>query len=205
MAEKKVNANASCFVDDYNALIFIIESVVNKINTIDLVKVEKVNGDNTIDVIPIIRGANTNGEAIEQSTIYGIRYLRWQYGKNALKAIPEVGDIGLIAVCKKDISNVENGLVGSYRKFCPADGIYLGGIMGLNADPEQYIEFGSGGINITSPTNLTVNATNATINATEINLGGSGGKKIALDGDSVVAGTTVIGTIQASSATTKSL
>lgn len=205
MNEKKVNASASCFVDDYNALIFMIESVVNKINTVELVRVEKVNDDNTIDVIPIIRGANTNGEAIEQSTIYGIRYLRWQYGKNALKAVPEAGDIGLIVISKKDISNAENGLVGSYRRFCPADGIYIGGIMGLNADPEQFIEFGSSGITITSPANLTVNAQTATINATEINLGGSGGKKIALDGDPVKSGNTVVGNIQASSATTKSL
>lgn len=205
MNEKKVNANASCFVDDYNALIFIIESVVNKINTVELVKVQKINEDNTIDVIPIIKGANTNGEAVEQSTIYGIRYLMWQYGKNALKAIPKVGDIGLIVICKKDISNAESGLVGSYRKFCPADGIYIGGILGLNAEPEQFIEFGNAGITITSPSSLTINAQSATINATDINLGGVGGKKIALDGDSVVAGTTIIGTIQASSATTKSL
>ena len=221
MNEKKVNANASCFVDNYNALIFIIESVVNKINTADLVKVQKVNNDNTIDVIPIIRGVNTDGEAIDQSTIYGIRYLRWQYGQNALKAVPEVGDIGLIIVCKKDISDVEKGLVGSYRKFCPSDSIYIGGIFGLNAEPTQFIEFGSNGITITSPADITinagevssvsvnansvsVNASSVLVNATSITLGSGGGEAagVARIGDSVDLTT---GKIVGGSSITKSL
>ena len=188
MSEAKVNARPSCFINDYNALIFTIESVVNKINTVELVRVEKVNNDNTIDVIPIVRNATTDNKRIEESIIYGVRYLMWQYGGNAVKAIPEVGDIGLIVICKKDISDINNGLIGSFRKFCPADGVYLGGLMGFNSTPTQFIEFSSNGISITSPTNLTINAQSATINATAVNLGGTGGAAVARVGDSVVNG-----------------
>ena len=196
MSEVKVNARPSCFINDYNALIFTIESIVNKINTVELVRVEKVNNDNTIDVIPIVRNATTDNEPIEESIIYGVRYLMWQYGVNAIKAIPEVGDIGLIVICKKDISDINNGLIGSFRKFCPADGVYVGGLMGFNQTPTQFIEFSSSGINITSPaaitvtstTDLTINANSATINATAVNLGGTGGAAVARVGDSVVNG-----------------
>lgn len=188
MNSKKMNASASCFVDDYNALVFIIESMINKIGTVELVRVENVNADNTIDIIPIVRNVNTEDNPIEESVIYGVRYLMWQYGGNAIKATPEVGDVGLIVACKKDISNVENGIVGSFRKFNLADGIYIGGIFGLNQQPTQFIEFSNSGINITSTSNLTINAQSATINATEVNLGGVGGQGVARIGDEVVVG-----------------
>lgn len=51
----------------------------------------------------------------------------------------------------------------------------------------------------------TITATKATLDSADINLGGSSGKKIALDGDSVVSGGAVVGTVQATSATTKAL
>ena len=56
-----------------------------------------------------------------------------------------------------------------------------------------------------SCSNATLTASKVTVDSSEINLGGSGGKKIALDGDSVVAGSVIVGTIQATSVTTKSL
>jgi phage baseplate assembly protein gpV len=40
--------------------------------------------------------------------------------------------------------------------FDYSDGLYLGGL--LNGIPEQYIQFGSGGITIVSPTAITLNA-----------------------------------------------
>lgn len=51
----------------------------------------------------------------------------------------------------------------------------------------------------------TITATKATLDSADINLGGSSGKKIALDGDSVVSGGVVVGIVQATSATTKAL
>lgn len=206
MNEKaKIRALPSDRLDDFNGLIYIINAVIsNKVNTIELVKVVGVNGSK-VDVIPALDGIDTNGDRIPSSIIHSVNIFRNQAGKNAVIINPKVGDIGLLLVCKHDISNFDAGLVVDGSEFNYGDGVYLGGVLGFNEEPEQFIEFGDTGITITSPSSLTINAQSATINATEINLGGVDGKKIALDGDSVVAGTTVIGTIQASSMTTKAL
>ncbi|MBO7732874.1 MAG: hypothetical protein J6S67_09985 [Methanobrevibacter sp.] len=197
----------SDLVDDLSALVYIIKGqIYNRVNTIDIVKVLKVNDDDTLDVIPIIKDTNPANEPIDESPIYGIRYIKWQFGKNSLKAKPEVGDIGLILICKKDTSSIDAGIIGSKAKYNPADGIYLGGLNGLNQEPTQFIEFkqdevnitGTGTIKIVAPT-VNIEATTANVNATAINLGGQGGKPVARQGDNVVAGTTVIGQIQAGS------
>lgn len=195
--EIKPSADYSDFVDEYNALIHIINSVVNKVKTLELVRVLSVNtSDNTLSVIPIIRNANANGDAIEETPVYGVKYLEWQYGTNSIISVPAVGDIGMCLISHKDISNVESGLVGSFRRFCESDSIYLGGIKGLNQTPTQFIEFSSSGINITSPADLTINAQSATINATEVNLGGEvGAVGVALVGCTVTTDGTMEGTV----------
>ena len=184
--EIKPSADYSDFVDEYNALIHIINSVVNKVKTLELVKVLSVNTTtHELSVIPIVKDANSNGDAVENSPTYGVKYFEWQYGANSIIAVPEVGDIGMCLISHKDISNVGSGLVGSFRRFCESDSIYLGGIKGLNQAPTQFIEFSSNGINITSPADLTINAISATINATEINLGSGAVDGVARIGDTV--------------------
>lgn len=214
MAELKIGARSSDLIDDYNALIYIINSVVKKVNTADLVKVLSVNPENkTISVMPIIKNANAEGDAIEEMPIFGIRYFQWQFGGNAIKGTPEVGDIGLIITCKKDISSPESGVVQTYREYCPSDSIYIGGVLGLNQEPTQFIEFTADGINITSPKDISLTCdnaivtatTSATITAPAINLGGEGGQAVARVGDNVVSGTTVIGQIGAGSSIVKAL
>lgn len=212
--EIRPSADYSDFVDDYNALIYIINSVVNKVKTMELVKVLEVDTTkHELSVIPIIKEANSEGNAIENSPTYGVKYFEWQYGVNSIIATPAVGDIGLCIISHKDISNIESGLVGSFRKFCESDSIYIGGLKGLNQTPTQFIEFNENGINITSnasvnitsTTDLTINAQSATINATEINLGGAGGAGVARIGDEVSAGGAVIGTISGGSSIVKAL
>jgi len=204
MNELKMGADPSDFLDNLNALHYIINGIVNKVNTTELVKVVAVYPEkNKIDVIPIVKNANAENNPIEESVVYGVRYIEWQYGLNGIMAVPEIGDIGLIVVCKKDISEVEKGLVASFRKYCLADGIYLGGIKGLNQTPTQFIKFDNNGITITSPSSITINSENTSVNTTNvnivasgiatitspvINLGGEGGAAVARVGDSVVNG-----------------
>lgn len=209
MSELKMGADPSDFLDNLNALHYIVNGIVNKVNTTELVKVVAVYpAKNKIDVIPIVKNANVENNPIEESVIYGIRYLEWQYGLNGIMAVPEVGDIGLIVVCKKDVSEAEKGLVASFRKYCLADGIYIGGIKGLNQAPTQFIKFDSNGITVTSPAAVTVNSKSASINAEtvevnattsalvvspSIDLGGAGGNGVARIGDAVAGGVIVGG------------
>ena len=218
MAELKYDARASDLVDDYNALIYIINSVVRNVNTADLVRVLSVDpATNTLSVIPVVREANADGEMIEETPIFGIRYFQWQFGQNAIKGTPEIGDIGLIVTCRKDISSPESGMVQTYRQYCPSDSIYIGGIFGLNIAPTQYIEFTQNGINVTTLKDVNITCDKATVTATTsaditapaINLGGPEGMPIAIQGgrvtsDGTSSGSTV-GFIAEGSQITKSL
>lgn len=172
--EVQYGARPEDFVDSYNALIYIINSEIKKINTADLVRVIAVKGD-TIDVQPLLGNIRANGSMTETSPIGGIRYIQWQFGLNKIKAVPEVGDIGILISCKRDISNVENGNVGSFRQFSLADGIYIGGIEGLNQEPVQTIEFKDSSINITSGTELNITSPQTNVNGTlNVSTGASG-------------------------------
>ena len=216
---KKSNLDSETLVDSYQSFLFMVEQLVNKINTAELVKVIAVDEEKKqIDVIPIVAKPDSEGQRIEPAPIYGVKYIEWQYGTNAIIATPVINDIGLLVVCTKDVSSIESGLVGSYRRYNLADGIYFGGLFGFNQAPTQFIKFDENGIEITSPTALTVNASTmtvnaqtsatviagetATISAQSVVLGSSGGtmKPVALDGDVVLNGQQqVIGTIKSSS------
>ena len=227
----KMGIEAGDLVDDFNMLMYLARSVLREVNTVEIVKIQEVNTENkTVAVIPVIKNANAEGNPIPVTTIYNVKYIEWQYGINAIKATPAIGDIGIIVVCKKDTSSIESGLVGSFSEFSLRDGIYLGGLKGFNQEPTQYIEFTENGITITTPKTLTVNTTEnaivnatgdvtvnganvevnattqATINSANVYLGGKDGAvAVAKDGDEVRSGSTVVGTIKASSTVVKTI
>lgn len=198
--ELQLSATPSDLVDEYNSLIYIINSEIKKINTADLVRVIAVN-EGTIDVQPLLGSIRADGSMNETSPIYNVRYFQWQFGLNKIKAIPAIGDIGLLVCCKRDISNIENGNVGSFRQFSLADGIYIGGIEGLNQPATQSIEFSENNLKIIGTGTITVEAPNVNVNAStsavvtspSVELGGIGGAAIARVGDSVVNGVITTG------------
>jgi hypothetical protein len=155
-------ANRDSATSDYNALRLVIQDVLNGTATVKLVVVKAVSG-NVVNVQPMVNQVDGLGNATPHGIIYGLPYAQYQGGNSAIELTPAVGDIGLIVVCDRDISSVKaTGAVsnpGSFRKFDLADGVYLGGIWGLNAAPTQYIQFTANGINIVSPT-LTHNGQN---------------------------------------------
>lgn len=227
MAQIKQSYSAEDTLDDLNALMYIIKGQIeNSVNTIEIVRVLSVNG-NTIDVIPVIKDINASREPIDESPIYGVRYVRFQYGSNAIRVAPKENDIGLLLVCKKDISAYDSGMVATKIKYNLTNGIYLGGLCGANSDPTQFIDFendkititGTGTININAKdvnitsetakveasTSATVKSVKTILDCANINLGGEGGKAVALHGDQVKSGNTVVGTVVASSTTTKAI
>ena len=215
---------------DLNSLQFIINNRIrNYVNTIIIVKVIAVK-EGKLDVQTVLKDLAKDGTAIDTYTIPDVRYLTWQYGQNAITCVPKVGDIGLLLVSKQDTS----GLVKDGESLCQTrgvfnlgDGIYLGGLEGLNQVPTQFIHFeddkiditGTGTININAPTvnistqtayveattSATVKSAKTILDCADINLGGEGGKAGALHGDQVKSGNTVVGTVVASSTTTKAI
>lgn len=173
-----------------NALMFMVQRMLAKIRTIDLVTVVScsntggVSPVGTVNVIPLVNQMTGNRVAVPHGTIYNLPYFRIQGGLSAVILDPKAGDVGLAAFCARDTSSVQsaaNAAVaanttllaqnatnpgappGSYRMFDWADGLYLGGF--LNRTPTQYVEFKSNGIAIVSGTNITVQAPNVTISA----------------------------------------
>lgn len=167
----------------FGAIEFLVQQMLARCNTIDLVKVIAVRPIGSepdlvadpdgllmigaVDVQMMVNMVNGGGEAVEHSTLYNLPYFRLQGGGSAVKLDPIVGDIGIAAFCARDISVVketkEVANPGSWGRFSISDGVYLGGILNDNVEITQYIEFGETGVKIVSPVAITLIAPPNTI------------------------------------------
>ncbi|WP_227658621.1 Gp138 family membrane-puncturing spike protein [Hafnia alvei] len=135
---------------------------------ITIALVTSVNGSGeVVSVKPMVEGFTGGGERIPSGVVSGVPVWRLQRGASAVIMPPVVGDIGLIAICDRDITAVkatkEAALPGSNRTHSYSDAIYLGGV--LNAEPSQYVKFSNDGIDIVSPLVVQVNGNTVEINA----------------------------------------
>lgn len=144
------------FTSEYDAHRFQIEQILGKVRTLIVVKVVAVNGGGvgavppTVDVHPLVKMLDGNNNAFAHGNVLGLPVMRWQSGGNAIVVDPQVGDIGVVGICDRDISSVKSSgqesTPGSLRRFALPDGIYLGGI--LNGKPTQTIAFTATGISL---------------------------------------------------------
>lgn len=156
----------------YNQILFAIQQAIAKLQTATLVQVMGVtNTDGVepvgfVDVLPLVNQVDGNGNPTPHVTVYNLPYLRLQGGNNAIILDPEIGDIGICVFASRDISKVKSTKAqanpGSPRSYDFADGIYLGGV--LNGAPQQYVRFSSAGIEIVSPSTITLTAEHIVIN-----------------------------------------
>jgi hypothetical protein len=166
---------------DYNTLAFAIEGLLAKLNTITVGRV--ISCSNTgglspwgvVTVQPLINQMSGTQQPTPHGQIAMEPYLRLQGGANAVIIDPQAGDIGILAFCSRDISGlkanpaaaVANGGVNpnGFAMFDWADGLYLGGL--LNAVPTQYVRMlnGGAGIDLVSPTAITLTAPSISIAA----------------------------------------
>lgn len=135
---------------------------------ITLALVTSVNeSGEVVSVKPMVEGFTGGGDRIPSSVISGVPVWRLQRGASAVIMTPVAGDIGLIAICDRDITAVkatqESALPGSNRTHSYSDSIYLGGV--LNAEPSQYVKFANDGIDIVSPLVVQVNGNTVVVNA----------------------------------------
>jgi hypothetical protein len=202
-------ANPFSDATDFNAVQFMIAAALAKLQTVSVVEVMAVHGGGvaptgTVDVKVLVNLMTGNRTAIPHGTIYNVPFVRTQGGTNAVICDPVVGDIGMAAFASRDISAVKASRAaanpGSQRSFDWSDAIYVGGM--LNGTPAQYVMFNVSGIEVVSPTALSVTAPVVTINASTsvtvtspaIALDASTSvtvtsPTIALDGNVTIAGT----------------
>lgn len=159
---------------------FIVESILTNIQTVTLVRVEKVKGGGlapvgTVDVVPLVSQVDAGGGVMPHGVIYNIPYMRLQGGGNAVIIDPQPGDIGMCGFCSRDISNVkalkQQAAPYSKRKFDFSDGLYFGGF--LNGTPEQYIMFSNGGIKLFSPKEIQLEAPKTLIKSPDVKIDGA--------------------------------
>ena len=140
-----------------NNTAFLCAQLISVLETNKLVQVVAVHpGDGsppaagTVDVLPLVMQVDGGGNTTPHETVTGLPYFRLQGGNGAVIADPAVDEIGWVAVCDRDTSNVRSTLKasppGSGREFSLADGIYLGGC--LNGVPSQYVWFKPSGVKI---------------------------------------------------------
>lgn len=151
----------------------IINSLIGRIHTCDIVKVVgvsegKTGATGTVTVVKLTKEYKTNGQSVDNVNIYNVPYFRLQGGKNAIIIDPQVGDLGIAIFASRDISNIkktkEQSVPATHAQYSANDALYIGGV--LNGSPEQYIHFKSGGgIECVTPSEFTVKASKMVIDA----------------------------------------
>jgi hypothetical protein len=168
---------------DFNAITFLVQSLMSGMATATLVKVRGVTNAGGVspvgfvDIQPMVNQVDGIGTAVPHGTVFKCPYQRIQGGANAIILDPQVGDIGVAVFADRDISSATANKApsnpGSARRFDLADGLYLGGF--LNAAPTQYVRFSTAGIDLHSPTAITLSAPTITATAPTITLNASSG------------------------------
>jgi hypothetical protein len=180
----------------FNELAFVIGQQISKLSTVKVVLVKAVDtGAKTVDVQPMVNQLDGENNATPHGTIFGIPYVVWQYGKNAVQADPEAGDIGAMMCADRDISAVKKTKAaappGSNRQYDAADGVYLGGI--LNDAPEQWVKFTDAGMewHDKHTNNIVSNAAGISINGVVFNRDGQVAGNLPVTGSLQLQGSIV--------------
>jgi hypothetical protein len=158
---------------EYNSLVFTITQVLNRRHHATLVQVGAVKNAGGVspvgfvDVLPLVNQLDGDNNAVPHNVVHQLPYFRVQGGTDAMILDPKVGDLGLAIFADKDISSVKANKAasnpGSFRRGDMADGLYMGGF--LNGTPTQFVRFSTSGIDIVSPSKVTVTAPNVEVDA----------------------------------------
>lgn len=142
---------------DLNAISFLIRQELSKVRTNVPVKIIAVHGGGaaaapTVDVQPLIKQTDGQGNSTDHGIIYGIPVSRSQGGGSTIINDPKVGDIGHMSISDRDTSALKanqgsTSTPGSQRMHDMSDGIYTGAILNP-ANPTQAVQFTDTGVKI---------------------------------------------------------
>lgn len=184
------NQTPGIVASDFATLAFIVQQKLSQIATLTLARVVDctnaggVEPVGTLTVQPLVNMMSGDRVAFPHKPLYKVLYQRVQGGTNAVIIDPQPGDIGLIGFCSRDISAVKaaKGIAnpGSFRQFSMADGVYLFTCLGGVA-PTQYVVLNDEGVNIVSPTAVTIQAPTINLIGDVVQEGGDVSMSQALD------------------------
>lgn len=149
--------------NDFNTWQFMIKSALSKIRTAFLAKVVNVYKEkNLVDIFPIIKGVDGNGNELEQLPIFRIPYFQYVGGSNKIIITPEVNDYGLCITSDRDITNFKinrkETKPATLRMFDARDSLYLGGFLNKK-QIKNLIEINNNGIKVKTDGTMTIEAT----------------------------------------------
>jgi len=152
--------------NEVNALRFMMRRYLASMRTATLCKVLAVTNAGgvspvgTLDVQPLIQQMDGDGNVVDLPILYGVPYSRLQGGADAIILDPKVGDLGVVVFGDRDLSAViaskDKAPPGSNRRNSLSDAMWVGGF--LNGTPTQYVRFSTAGMELVSPTKVTVKA-----------------------------------------------
>ena len=234
MNEKKGFIRPNTDINDFNRQSFLIrQKILTLVESAFVALVQNVDeAAHTVDVLPLVKGVDGDGNAIDTATIYNIPFFILQGGQCAVLVTPAIGDIGIVAVCRDDSSaallNKSASVPPSNKKFNKSNGIYLSSVASTTSVAQHFIRVSpegiaiqttskasvqcadadvtaSGSIEITSSGSATVTAATVNVNG-DVNLGAEGGQPVARVGDAVqVDPITHLGTITSGAAKVKAV
>ena len=199
---------------DHAALSFLVTMMINRIATTTLAKVITVQNAGALapvgflNVQPMIHQVDGEGNPTPHGVIHNVPYFRLQGGRDAVIIDPKINDIGIVVFGSRDLTAVKrtksSGNPGSRRMYDWADALYIGGV--LNGTPTQYFRFSSTGVEVVSPTNITLTAPTISLNgntsvtgsmtATQAVVAGLGGAdQVGLQSHRHGVGTSAAGTV----------
>ena len=159
---------------DFNLQQFMIQQMINRINTATMVVVKTVYSGGTaavgtVDIQPLVSQVCGDGSTIPHTTVYNIPYFRYQGGTNAVIVDPQVGDVGFAVFADHDVSTLQQNIEagqgaspappGSARRFDFADALYIGGWCANIAPPASYVQVIGGTVNVVNPTKINLQIT----------------------------------------------
>lgn len=169
-------ATAQTSKSEYATFQFICQQLINKLATVLPVRVVSCTNDGAlaptgfVDVQPLVDQMGGDRQTVPHGTIFRVPYFRLFGGVNAVIMDPSPGDIGAALFCMRDISALKadpaaalsrapspGAPPGSFRTYAWSDALYIGGFLNT-VEPEQYVRFSAGGIEVVSPTVITLRA-----------------------------------------------
>lgn len=158
--------NESSGANEVNALRFMMRRYLASMRTATLCKVLAVTNAGgvtpvgTLDLQPLVQQMDGDGNVVDLPILYGVPYSRLQGGTDAVILDPKVGDLGVVVFGDRDLSaaiaSKDKAPPGSNRRNSLSDAMWIGGY--LNGAPTQYVRFSTTGIEMISPTKVTIKA-----------------------------------------------